>query len=330
MRRAVAGPRRPVRQAPSCRGVGSRSYPDDLARLIGTRILCHPAQLDDVARQLDEYFAGQRRTFDLPLDWRLTHGYCSEVFHVLPTITYGNSASYGAVAKMTGQSSAACAVGTACATNPMPSSSVPPSNPRRRRHWWLPRRHRGQSHSAHPRTRRLRTKTQRWGSEILERKLVDLPEADRPAPGRSRHRITVPPARSARPGSERRTIQTCRRKQTRQPSLVPRPKFENTGEHVWCACVKSGMANDGAPDRRRRAAWDERLPVDMCGWEWTARQRRGHRRATWPLADTRKRARQRQVHRAPGLHAEAVVAHEQQSFDAAWMGGTFVRVVAGR
>ena len=64
---------------------------------------------------------------------------------------------------------------------------VPPSDPRRRRHRWLPRRHRGQSHSAHPRTRRLRTKTQRCGSEILERKFVDLPEDDRPAPDRSRH-----------------------------------------------------------------------------------------------------------------------------------------------
>ena len=39
---------------------------------------------------------------------------------MLPTITYGNTASYGAVAKMTCQSSAARAVGTACATNPMP------------------------------------------------------------------------------------------------------------------------------------------------------------------------------------------------------------------
>ncbi len=93
---------------------------DDLARRIGTRILCHPAQLDDVARQLEEYFAGRRRSFELPLDWRLAGGYRGDVLHVLPSITYGHTASYGAVARMTGHPSAARAVGTACGSNPMP------------------------------------------------------------------------------------------------------------------------------------------------------------------------------------------------------------------
>jgi methylated-DNA-[protein]-cysteine S-methyltransferase len=93
---------------------------DDLARRIGARILRHPAQLDDAARQLDEYFSGRRRTFELPLDCGLTSGYRRDVLHLLPTITYGHTASYAAVAKMTGRPSAARAVGTACATNPIP------------------------------------------------------------------------------------------------------------------------------------------------------------------------------------------------------------------
>ena len=73
-----------------------------------------------MTRQLDEYFTGRRRTFDLSLDWRLTNGYRGEVLPVLRSITYGHTASYGDVAAMTGRPRAARAVGTACATNPMP------------------------------------------------------------------------------------------------------------------------------------------------------------------------------------------------------------------
>lgn len=91
-----------------------------LADKISPRILHAPARLNTAARQLDEYFSGDRREFDLPLDWRLSAGFRSTVLHHLPEITYGHTASYAAVAKLAGNPRAVRAVGSACATNPLP------------------------------------------------------------------------------------------------------------------------------------------------------------------------------------------------------------------
>jgi methylated-DNA-[protein]-cysteine S-methyltransferase len=91
-----------------------------LADKISPRILNAPGRLDTAARELDEYFAGARRTFDFPLDWRLAAGFRSTVLHHLPEIGYGHTASYAAVARLAGNPKAVRAVGTACATNPLP------------------------------------------------------------------------------------------------------------------------------------------------------------------------------------------------------------------
>ena len=91
-----------------------------LADRISPRILHAPTRLDTVARELDEYFAGIRRTFDIALDWRLSAGFRSTVLHRLPEIGYGHTASYAAVAQLAGNPKAVRAVGTACATNPLP------------------------------------------------------------------------------------------------------------------------------------------------------------------------------------------------------------------
>jgi methylated-DNA-[protein]-cysteine S-methyltransferase len=91
-----------------------------LADKVSPRILNAPARLDEVARELDEYFAGTRRGFDVPLDWRLAAGFRSIVLHHLPAIGYGHTASYSAVAQLAGSPKAVRAVGTACATNPLP------------------------------------------------------------------------------------------------------------------------------------------------------------------------------------------------------------------
>jgi methylated-DNA-[protein]-cysteine S-methyltransferase len=91
-----------------------------LADKISPRILHAPARLDPAARELDEYFAGARREFDIPLDWRLSAGFRSTVLHHLPEIGYGHTASYATVARLTGNPKAVRAVGTACATNPLP------------------------------------------------------------------------------------------------------------------------------------------------------------------------------------------------------------------
>lgn len=77
---------------------------------------------DAVARaaalQLDEYFAGTRREFDIALDWRLVRGFTRAALEAVREIPYGETAGYGEVAVATGSPRAARAVGTACATTP--------------------------------------------------------------------------------------------------------------------------------------------------------------------------------------------------------------------
>ena len=91
-----------------------------LARKVSPRILDAPRRLDDTARQLDEYFSGSRHHFGLPLDFSLSSGFRRTVLGYLPRIEYGKTASYGDVAAGVDNPKAVRAVGTACATNPLP------------------------------------------------------------------------------------------------------------------------------------------------------------------------------------------------------------------
>jgi len=91
-----------------------------LADRVSPRVLHAPGRLDAAAHQLDEYFAGRRHAFDLPLDWRLSKGFRREVLAHLPLIAYGSTESYAQVATAAGSPRAVRAVGTACATNPLP------------------------------------------------------------------------------------------------------------------------------------------------------------------------------------------------------------------
>jgi methylated-DNA-[protein]-cysteine S-methyltransferase len=91
-----------------------------LAAQIGPRILRSPDRLDVVARQLDEYFAGRRRHFEVAIDLRLARGFRRTVLEHLCEIAYGTTASYAAIAAASGGPSAVRAVGTACAHNPVP------------------------------------------------------------------------------------------------------------------------------------------------------------------------------------------------------------------
>jgi methylated-DNA-[protein]-cysteine S-methyltransferase len=92
----------------------------NLADRISPRVMNAPARLDPVATELDEYFAGRRRVFDLALDWRLSTGFRRTVLNRLPDIDYGHTATYAEVAQLAGNPKAVRAVGTACATNPLP------------------------------------------------------------------------------------------------------------------------------------------------------------------------------------------------------------------
>jgi methylated-DNA-[protein]-cysteine S-methyltransferase len=91
-----------------------------LADTISPRILRTPRRLDQATRQLEEYFTGHRTTFDLPLDLRLAAGFRRSVLTYLPAIGYGETASYRSVAAAVHNPKAVRAVGTACATNPLP------------------------------------------------------------------------------------------------------------------------------------------------------------------------------------------------------------------
>jgi methylated-DNA-[protein]-cysteine S-methyltransferase len=93
---------------------------ESLAERVSPRILRAPGRLDEAAREIDEYFAGRRRRFDLPLDYRLSAGFRRTVLSHLPAIGYGHTASYATVASDVGSPRAFRAVGTACATNPLP------------------------------------------------------------------------------------------------------------------------------------------------------------------------------------------------------------------
>lgn len=74
--------------------------------------------MDAAATQLDEYFDGERRAFDLPLDWRLVRGFTLAALQAVCDIPYGETAGYGEVAIAAGVPRAARAVGSACATTP--------------------------------------------------------------------------------------------------------------------------------------------------------------------------------------------------------------------
>jgi methylated-DNA-[protein]-cysteine S-methyltransferase len=91
-----------------------------LADRVSPRILLAPGRLDPVARQVSEYFNGARTSFDVPVDLRLSRGFRRDVLQHLRAIGYGSTESYAQVAAATGHPRAVRAVGTACATNPLP------------------------------------------------------------------------------------------------------------------------------------------------------------------------------------------------------------------
>ena len=92
----------------------------ELGQRIGPRILFAPENLDFVERELLEYFDGKRQHFDINLDLSLSHGFRQVVQQYLGTIGYGQTQSYREVAASVGNPKASRAVGSACATNPLP------------------------------------------------------------------------------------------------------------------------------------------------------------------------------------------------------------------
>lgn len=92
----------------------------ELSTVISPRILRSSQRVDDVARQIDEYFAGRRRLFDVQVDMQLSKGFRRAVLTHLMEIPYGVRESYTEVADAAGNRRAVRAAGSACATNPIP------------------------------------------------------------------------------------------------------------------------------------------------------------------------------------------------------------------
>ena len=92
----------------------------DLAKRVSPRVLSAPRQLDEPRRELDQYFAGRRTSFELPLDWRLTRGFGRNVLRATARIPYGEVSTYKGVASIAGSPRAARAAGNALGANPMP------------------------------------------------------------------------------------------------------------------------------------------------------------------------------------------------------------------
>ncbi len=110
------------------KGLVRLSYPgepmerqmDELAALISPRVMAAPERTDEVRRQLDDYFGGTRRDFELPIDWRLLRGFRRDVLRATARIPFGEVSTYREVAAAAGSPNAYRAAGNALGSNPVP------------------------------------------------------------------------------------------------------------------------------------------------------------------------------------------------------------------
>jgi methylated-DNA-[protein]-cysteine S-methyltransferase len=91
-----------------------------LARIGGPRVLRSPRSVELARRELEEYFSGQRRSFDIPLDLRALPPFTVRVLGELARVPYGKTTTYGALAARVGHPTAARAVGTVMNRNRIP------------------------------------------------------------------------------------------------------------------------------------------------------------------------------------------------------------------
>ena len=93
---------------------------EDIAARLSPRILSAPRRLDEPRRELDEYFAGRRRAFDVTLDLRLLSDFTRRVLTATAEIPYGEVATYKEVATAAGSPRGFRAAGNALGSNPLP------------------------------------------------------------------------------------------------------------------------------------------------------------------------------------------------------------------
>jgi methylated-DNA-[protein]-cysteine S-methyltransferase len=110
------------------RGLVRVSYPDEpidaqldeLAASVSPRVMAAPERTDAVRRQLDEYFAGDRHDFEVPIDWHLLRGFRGQVLRATARIPFGAVSTYREIATEAGSPNAYRAAGNALGSNPVP------------------------------------------------------------------------------------------------------------------------------------------------------------------------------------------------------------------
>jgi methylated-DNA-[protein]-cysteine S-methyltransferase len=93
---------------------------EEIAARLSPRMLSAPRRLDEPRRELDEYFAGRRRAFDLTLDLRLLSDFTRRILSATAEIPYGEVSTYKAVAAAAGSPRGSRAAGNALGSNPLP------------------------------------------------------------------------------------------------------------------------------------------------------------------------------------------------------------------
>jgi len=92
-----------------------------LAERISPRVVRAPRRLDAPRRELDEFFGGRRRDFDIPLDFSLIKpGFTTRVLEQTARIPFGQTVTYKGIAGLAGNERAFRAAGTALGSNPLP------------------------------------------------------------------------------------------------------------------------------------------------------------------------------------------------------------------
>ena len=104
----------------SLHGYDQNETLEELARKVSPRMFESPKRLDAVRKQLDEYFEGKRRSFDVGLDWQLSHGFTLRVLKATARIPYGAVSSYREMAQKAGNVRATRAAGNALGGNAIP------------------------------------------------------------------------------------------------------------------------------------------------------------------------------------------------------------------
>ena len=125
---SVDSPLGPLLVAATRRGLVRISYQheraevilEELAERLSPRVVEAPGRLDEVRRQLEDYFERRRRGFELPLDWSLSAGFTRRVLRRTAGIPYGRVATYAEVARAAGHPRAYRAAGNAIGANPIP------------------------------------------------------------------------------------------------------------------------------------------------------------------------------------------------------------------